>query len=62
DIILDFYDQAKEAVKEEAAAEEISKLEVTDEIARMKNISMEEFDDRSEEIRKKMKEQIESVK
>lgn len=62
DVILEFYRQAKEAVKEGATAEEISKLEVKDRIARMKNIPMEDFDEKAEEIREEIDEDIETTK
>ncbi len=61
DLILSFHEQASEAVEEGASAEDINKMEIKDRIARMKEIPEEEFDEKVKEIRKDLKEEIESL-
>ncbi|PTD93660.1 V-type ATP synthase subunit A [archaeon SCG-AAA382B04] len=61
DVILKFYERASNAVEEGVSADELSVMEVKDRIARMKEIPEDEFDEKSNQIRKEMKEEIEDL-
>ncbi len=60
-LMLEFYDLANDAVARGVAARDIAELEVKDDIARLKYVPEEELDRAIEEIRKKMKAQIEAL-
>ncbi len=60
-LMLEFYDLANDAVARGVAARDIAELEVKDDIARLKYVPEEELDGAIEEIRKKMKAQIEAL-
>ncbi|WP_456477566.1 ATP synthase subunit A [Methanopyrus sp.] len=59
--ILHFKERAEEAVDKGVPVDEILKLDVIDDIARMKVISNEEAKDKIQEIRKKIDEQFEEL-
>ncbi|WP_456435182.1 ATP synthase subunit A [Methanopyrus sp.] len=59
--VLHFKERAEEAVDKGVPVDEILKLDVIDDIARMKVISNEEAKDKIQEIRKKIDEQFEEL-
>jgi len=59
-VIIKFHDRALEALEKGMEPEEIGKLDVVDEIAKMKYIENEKFEKRSEEILKRIEEQLKS--
>ncbi|WP_198324584.1 ATP synthase subunit A [Methanopyrus sp. KOL6] len=59
--ILHFKERAEEAVDKGVPVDEILKLDVIDDIARMKVISNEEAEDKIQEIRKKIDEQFKEL-
>jgi V/A-type H+-transporting ATPase subunit A len=61
EVMLEFYDLANDAVSRGVPAREIAELEVKDDIARLKYVPEEEIDRAIEEIRSKMKAQIEAL-
>ncbi len=60
-VMLEFYELASDAVANGARARDIAELEVRDDIARLKYVPEQEFEKTVEEVRKKMKTQINAL-
>ncbi len=60
-VMLEFYELASDAVANGARAKDIAELEVRDDIARLKYVPEQEFEKAVEEVRKKMKTQINAL-
>ncbi len=61
-VILQWYDNAKEAIEEGISIEKLETMRIKDVIARMKYIKNEEFSAKYEEIMKAMKDEFEALR
>lgn len=61
EIVLKFYDKAVNAVEEGAPVNEVTQVPVRGEIARMKTIPEDQFEDKSEKIKQKIDSEIEEI-